>query len=502
MQMPKTLDPVRFVESQNLHNSLEKNNKSRLNGLFAYLILGMNPLIILFSLAVAHEAGAIPVELNWQVRLNPGNAYTVEISADKGFSEVVATAPIRGPKFYKWEAPSEGVYHWRLLRPKTIDGAERNTFLSGTFTVIDSSLSRKKPAILKWEGDEKADRYKIYVLEGDVKRRIMVTKDNRFFIPKMNVNLVLEVVPFVGGQRINQFMHFDPTMELDPGTEIKKPMPAVAVVVPDPQLDALRKKVKAKKEPREKAEEVEKKKVKEEPKQEKEVPLNYIIPVHQVSIFAYFVEEDLHAQKLEIDLISKEQLPGGGAWFWTNPFSGLVISGSGMYHDHAATISQSGGEEYEVLQGRFTSDFSLGWNLLNNTKMKNQQLTLSLLGASVQLPRLPLEFSGSPSSSPNLEKQQYNMPGASMRYDYFASNWAGHLEGGAAVLEEEGVKISWQKVTFQYFANTHLTVDLGAFARLSSSESCHETEATCEIEGKVNTTSKESGITLGLGTAM
>ena len=104
-------------------------------------------------------------------------------------------------------------------------------------------------------------------------------------------------------------------------------------------------------------------------------------------------------------------------------FSGLVISGSGMYHDHAATISQSGGEEYEVLQGRFTSDFSLGWNLLNNTKMKNQQLTLSLLGASVQLPRLPLEFSGSPSSSPNLEKQQYNMPGASMRYDYFASNW-------------------------------------------------------------------------------
>jgi len=524
MLMPKSLEAYPVARGKNLPNSFVKNKKTTLLRRQIVIGGGFKSAVIVAGLFCASGAQAIPTQFAWQVRLNAKNTYGLQVSNDKGFSELAHEAVVKGPKFYNWEAPSEGVYHWRLLRPQTADGAERNTFLSGSFAVIDPSISREQPAVLSWDKVEGADRYKIYVLEGGIKRRIMVTTDNRFFVPQLNVALMLEVVPFKGENKVNPFLHLDPSLNLKSGANggtIEKISQSPGAPPEEKQLQSPGKYVIEKisqspgmaeetqeespeastEEPQPKPETAKTEPIKTTPEPIETVEsVRLSPPSHQVSLYAMMVKEILRAQKLEIDVDSQEQIIGFGARFWLNPVSGLILSGFGQYHEFVSALQREGGDPVDLKQSRISGAFLIGWDFL--PRIKEHSLSVSVGGAIIQIPLLPLAFSGSPTAVPRLQKKKYNMPAVAVRYDFFHSSFAVHVGAGAAKMDNEDVNFSWQNFSLQYFVTDIISADLGVFNHLSQSVSCHKSKAVCLVEGKVATTSKELGVTLGLGASM
>jgi hypothetical protein len=510
----------------NLPNPVEKNNNSMAFAAHPslYNILIFMAIILPWGVMPASMA-AVPVALSWQVDLAPGTTYTLEISSDKGFGQIVGTEEVSGGRSFDWSAPEEGVYHWRLLRPTREPGAERNTFLSGSFVAIDSGVKRDRPAIVNWTAEPKADRYKIFVLEGGIKKRIMVTSSNTFFVPQLNVSLMLEVVPYRGGQRVNQFFHFDPSLSLRSGAALATELPdapktpVVAATEPEnpPELTGPPEPMLAEEEqpedpessPEEQTETAPEPVAEEEPTEEPgptdETEANLpvaVVPVHQVGAFFSYTNESLRAQKLEVDLLSEERIAGIGAYFASRPFGGILLSGSATYHEHIATVSQDeffSNQTLDIQQSRYTVDIGLGWNLFYGLDLHQQELSISLVSVLMQLPHLPLEFNGSPGSLPSLSAEQYNLFGFSVRYGYYEADWSISLEGGLAQLNEDEAKVSWQRIMAQYYIAQEVSIDAGVFGRLSSSKDCHANSSTCLLEGEVRTTSKEQGFLLGAG---
>src|SRR5690606_30237101 len=110
---------------------------------------------------------------------------------------------------YVWDAPGEGVYHWRLRRPGAV--GEGSTFVSGSFAAVEAGVERAKPARLAWEPEPGADRYKLYVIDASQigvsapgalpTPRTMTTMEPSFVVPASERDLMIEVVPYSGSRR-------------------------------------------------------------------------------------------------------------------------------------------------------------------------------------------------------------------------------------------------------------------------------------------------------------
>src|SRR5687768_7932150 len=81
---------------------------------------GLWQILALLLGLVAGRAAAIPVTIAWDVPLNKGETYVLEVAKDPGFGEIALTTTVKGTG-HLWNAPGEAVYHWRLARPRQQD---------------------------------------------------------------------------------------------------------------------------------------------------------------------------------------------------------------------------------------------------------------------------------------------------------------------------------------------------------------------------------------------
>ena len=117
----------------------------------------------------------------------------------------------------------------------------------------------------------------------------------------------------------------------------------------------------------------------------------------------------------------------------------------------------------------------------------------------VQLPMLPLEFSGGPGLTPNLERRRINLAGGAASYSFHGNGWAVVAEGGMTLDEKKDGRMNYQRLTVEFYPSGRLSVDFGILSRFTQLQDCHNENVTCLVEGKVRTTLRELTAIVGIG---
>lgn len=493
----------------------------------------LTPLILAVLAGYPLQLNALPVTIGWQVPLSPAHAYQLEVSSDPGFGVTVHSAPVTG-KSLAWDAPKEGVYHWRLMRVgKTGGPQEASTFVSGSFIAVDPSLGqqRSRPAKISWDPVEGADRYKLYVVDKSGKARTMLALANFFILPASDSPVMVEVVPYSGGRKTFRNYHFNPSLKWDGGV-VEEPAPVTEPVAAVPVANESEAPQVARPEELPPVAEAVPQPATEPPPADPvatspaepdpdEAPAQAAEPVspavsatpaapdemrrrkYQLSLFGFHGQEKLRLQKLEVFFSSLQRVTGGGASLWINPASGLVVSASGWYHEHAGTVEQPSlfAGSLDVKQSRYLVEFQAGWNLLHWAAPTRHMLTVSLMAAAAQLPFLPLEFDAAGGTYPVLGKKQISMPGLAAGYSWQSSKIGLSLDAGFLQEATDEVEMGWQRLVFDYFYGERLAASVGFYNRFLQSIRCHRSSVICLKEGKVTTTSEERGVYVGIGAA-
>jgi hypothetical protein len=460
----------------------------------------------------AQRASAITASIAWQVPMRADDRFVLEIAKDPDFGETVLEQEVTGSGFI-WEAPEEAVYHWRLRRGGLtgarqpgagedgliVPGVEGSTFVSGSFAVVAGGTERQSPARLTWEPEPGADHYKLYVVDAGTlgasapgtfpTPRVMTTATPSFVVPASERDLMIEVVPYSGTQRTFRYYHFNPTLRLDTG--VPPPPAPVAPVPPVPEPAPVA------------AEPV------PEPAPEPEaIVVEAAAParrrVHLVSLFALAGEEELELQKLDADLKARDRTTGGGAQVWVNPWAGLVVQAQGTYHEHVAKLeqpetAQTNGhtEPYEMRAARWTTDVAVGWDLLHGLDLGGSRLPLSLVGATAQLPHLPLDLD--PSEALKVQNRQISLIGASLGYGWFGERGAVTLDGGALSEKTDDARLTFARLQVELYPTERLAILFGGLTRQTAMTRCHPDDRVCLAQGKVKTTAQETAGFLGIG---
>lgn len=517
--------------------------------------LTITTVVFLVLAGGSKPAAAIPVQVAWQVPLNPAEVYAVEISNDPGFGQPLVARQVHGSGF-SWEAPGEGVYHWRLTRPgKTGQGGvEASTFVSGSFVAVAERKERGRPARLTWSAVAGADRYKLYVMDGEGQTRTMIAATPQFTVPDLGVPVVVEVVPYNGSQRVFRDYHFDPSLKLDGAnklprgvsmagalvaapaassesgsdTQVIKSPGAVGAVPyrPRPAPAAKPVTVPAELAPSQPAPALPPAAVtplagKQTPppqtgSEPKAAPVATPAPAadpeatsgirrHLVYFGFAYASHDLGLQKLDVELASKENVVGPGGGFWLNPVSGLIVAAQGSYAEHRGVTEQQQrfpGIKIVLDEAIYQGTFDLGFNLLAPFDLGGWMLALAVTGATAQAPALPLRMTtsdGEAIKEPSFVRHSSNLMGGTTSLGYLGSALAVVLEGGLTQNNEDASQLAYGRLHFDFYVSPNVAVVLSGFARRYEFEICDDNATICLEQGKSKTTLQAAGALLGMG---
>lgn len=224
-------------------------------------------------------------------------------------------------------------------------------------------------------------------------------------------------------------------------------------------------------------------------------------------VYGMFVyEEDaLDFSKLEFGLTSSQGFLGVGGGFWLNPFSGLIVSGQGAYHEHRNVLIDEiryPREKILIEQARYTGTLDLGFNLLAPFGVERHVLSLGISGGAVQLPALPVQFDFASGQIPEFERYAYNLLGGHASYGWLSDSVAIMLDGTAARATEDEAQLAQGRLIIDIYPGNHLAILLGGFYRQVGITRCDPDAARCLVEGKVRTDARETGGFIGLGAVL
>ena len=444
------------------------------------------PLIVgisIFSLNIETLALAFPANIAWDVPLVAGESYQLEVARDSGFATPVATVRVRGNGFL-WDAPSEGVYHWRIIqapfRPPTstqkVDDA--STFVSGSFVIVDPAAQRDKPARLTWEPVVGADRYKIYVMPAQGPDTTMVTTGTVLFVPKLTASAMLTVVPYSGNVRTGRDFHLLPSLKFDDGrppAPPKAPPPppetTVAVVAPPPG-----------------------------PELPPPPPRPLVYGLWLLGVGGSEAIKTSRGTPAATELNSTKATGGLGASLWLNPLSWIVVSGMVDYHEHQdGAVKQQGsassGGNLALSTTRYTADLAVGLNILDLWDVRGQVLTISVLGATMQVPSLPEEAVAAAA----WQRLAVSTFGGGASYGYLGDRFGLRLEGGYSGESSVSASYVFGRLVAEYYPVELLALQLGAFGRQLGAKPCSKTGAACAASGPAVTSVQEAGAFAGVG---
>ncbi len=483
----------------NIAKARRKDNRPKLLG------LALAAALLTAASAAADFAYAIPVSIAWQVPLRSDERYALEVSKDAFFAEIVLVTEVRGTGF-SWELEDEGVYHWRLLRPgrtyEQVAGAEGSTFVSGSFVALDAS-EREAPARISWPRIEGADRYKLYVSDGGMRLRTMVTEALFFVVEDSREPMMIEVVPFTGGRRTFRFFQYWPELAFDAGKgEAAAPPPPPLLAEPGPNQPPG---------PVEPAVEgVVETPAAPGPPAKPAVPMSPLgRRVYLLAPQVYRGDETMTLTKLDVKVESKVPVNGASAVIFTEPMAGLVVTAEGSYHEHEDELTRPdlgvpAGKKLKIDQSRYHLALGVGWDFMETFGVENQLLSLSIMAAGTQLPLLPLIYgsvAGDPPVPPKLEKRQVSLLGGGMAYGYFGEAAGFMLDGGYLVETSDEAILGYGRATLELYPTDTLVVQLGVLQRQTEASRCAGDQTICLREGRVHTNIKEISGFLGIGAA-
>ncbi len=437
---------------------------------------------LMLSLAASPAfAQVLPVSIAWDVPLENGEAYDLEIADSPTFATTLLRTVVRTSGF-SWNAPNEGVYHWRLMRAghdlssnKTI---EVSALASGSFAVLDPILERIQPAKITWQPVQGADRYKVYLQENTGKPRIMTVTATSMMVPSSKAVLVLEVVPFLREVRTTRNYQMTPSLALDSGL----PPPPPPVVPPPPAVTELISKTVT---------------VYESP----------ALPQHRRLLSALYgttVQEDLGFQKLATNMDSSAQQFGVGANFWVNPNRGLIVSGSADYHEHqnsrdVISSSNLGTTSQRMDQSRFVGDLSIGYNLLDFFGVDQGLMVISGTAAVTQLPFIEKLYSVTADTQVPLFKDRYGLIGGSVSTGYLGQFLSVVVEAGGTAENSHQGRYNFARAQIETYPARGWALLLSVFGRMQQGSVCDSDPAQCLFYGRSTTESFERGVAIGFG---
>jgi hypothetical protein len=421
-----------------------------------------------------------------QVPLNIAEWYLLEVAKDPGFGQIVLKAEVHGAAL-AWDAPGEGVYHWRLAKLKKKNlGADVVTFVSGSVVGFQAKTKREKPARLSWSPAPGADRYKIVFTDTTGKITSVTSQKTEYVIPDSTASGAIEIIPYTGGRRTFRDFHFNPSLKLDGGLPPPPPPAPVVAPLPGPAPEAPRC---------------------PEPKIEVTPTTAEVQPAsrHLIHLYGLYGRDDLTLSKLELRLSNQDNFAGFGGRIWTQPTEAFVVSAEGAGYRQAASLTQPdvlSDKSVSLDLWRYTGHALLGINILSPFSVRDHVLVASAGGALTRLPFLPEKYSLTSDQAPELTELDRPLLGGGLTYGWFGEYVALIVEGSRFMDQTGAGTLTEGRGILQFRVADGFYIDLGGIGRLTQLETCATDQGQCLSEGKVTTQSLETGGTFGLSARM
>lgn len=465
-------------------------------------------IILTFFYANCGFAATIPVTLTWLPSPGRTPKYMIEISDDSRFGTSTAKTEVSGNHLL-WQAPKEGVYHWRVTpmdRMKPAADAkemvETSSIASGSFLVLDAGPEAAEPVTIRWSDDPSVIAYHLKIQEDGRDTRVLVSLVPTYNLLRSAKPLALQIIPR-GKSSTNKIAkdavaRFDPNLQIVPKVEAPPaaPPPARELLVGDQPIpqeqphvyEALPAAPAAV--------------VFEEPvRDEVLLPENRVMELLVAGF--YGTEKTYSASGPLTTRLSEGNAVGGMISYRAIPVPGLHLQASGTMHARKASWKDQNNVEVTTQQtSTYFGEVGVGGDVFFRNPNRRHQLVLDVRGAMASSYDLPYETADL--ASLNLKSQDLQLWGGGLWYRWTARRWGlgGHAAAlvqtvnrkrdNDASLNEWGLFASVDPVAY-------VTISLGAWSRHTIVRRCSSDTAVCAANGASAARTRLNAGYLGVG---
>lgn len=519
-----------FFLKQTLSNTLSFYNRMTLFKVKILLwltILSANPVL----------GSTLTVELGQSLPALKNLLGELQISPDSSFMNIILTRELSSTRSLEWEAPSEGVYHWRVVAALKssqvanpsgegmIQGIERSTSASGTFGVLAAKGQRPDPVQLKWSrlvGDS-SDHYRVHLNAKSTKATYNAMRSDFTFrrlaepfvvtvsqgsksqtrLKKKNIRAAPEVISRLDTGFI--FPHLSKTVSAQPLTGVEESK-FVQVVDDQPAVPATPSAPAAVTAP-EVTPPVAAKTI---PEKEAVMPSEERFETRFSEAYVDFFGgvEKIYGVRSGPFTRSKDTVFGGGANIRVWPVPGFSISGRLLGGSGQRELGFYEADDQGASQSRSTHlstgmmDFGLGVDLFFFNPNRRHQLMVEVKGGIVKSANLPAEVQDD--TRPTLVDLNSQVMGLSAEYRWNLKRW--HLGMSGATFVQAADRSENRDTTvdeLQGFAGFDsseiMSIRLGYLSRLTRVLRCSVVKQTCKDLGKSVSRFNLQGLSVGVG---
>lgn len=493
---------------------------SKVHGIYNTL-LKSGVLMVIFY-ANAGWATPIPVTVSWLKSDSKTSGYRVEVSDDARFGRVLLTTDVNSNQL-QWQAPHEGVYHWRVTPLDRIESApsprqnvESSQFASGSFVAVAAKVERAQspssPADLmppsddtihlKWSEALGVTAYYIYIQRAAGPETKVVSLKNEYRIPREATSLAIRIAPH--SSKNNSHKAPGAIHRFDPGLVLVKAVPTSVAASPallvaddvrgdEPRVEPL-----------------------PPPPPPAPVSLQAVafteneFPEHRVSEIVLGIyggrDKTYATQGSALVRSSAGTVSGGRLSARVIPMVGLHLMAQVDGHGRQAQWKDAN----DLAAGSqplssFLGQAGIGFDTFLKNPNRRHQLVLELRGAMGRVPYIPTgDEPFATDATLSLKTVHTQVAGGGVWYRWTANRWGvslhavrmvqavGRSDTQDATIDESGGYVSMDPMRF-------VTIQLGAWSRFSTIIECAKTAEVCDARGPSKTRSSQIFSYLGLG---
>lgn len=463
--------------------------------------------VLINSYANIAQAAAIPVTLTWFQPQARAGQYLIEISDDARFGTSVAKTEVSTNRL-NWQAPKEGVYHWRVTPIARLDPAaakdqmvETSSVASGSFVAIDSGPENSEPVALRWSDDPSITAYHLKIQEDGRDARVTVSLLPNSKVIRGPKPLVIQVVPHSGSN--THKIARGAVARFDPNLTIVPKIPEAPLVLPSRELI-----VGDQPNPKEETKPYEalppppsEVVLKSAPREEVLLPENRVM---ELLVSAYFgTEKNYSASGPTATRYAKGNVSGGMLSYRAIPFPGLHLQARGHAHGRQSNWrDENGANVIDQQTSSYFGEVGIGWDVMFRNPNRRHQLVFDIRGAMTSIYDMPVETVDL--ASPNLKRQDLQLWGGGMWYRWTARQWGagGHVASMVQTTNRSDHNDSGLNEWNLFLAvdpKPFMTISLGAMNRLTVARRCSTDATSCATNGVAAARSSLIAGYVGLG---
>ncbi len=414
------------------------------------------------QLAIGAQAMAISTTITWdRIAGYDHNTLMLEITKDAFFTESLTKISLPLSSTYTFQAPAEGVYHYRIFQIGSNQGVRY-----GSFVALEAGKSTDVVQ-MDWATIEGQTIYTVKISGQGIETAYLRAEGNRYLLRRRPVPVMAEIFP----EHISDHMAAQPTrnqalmLQLFPLTQL--------TVDKTPT---------------------------ESPKQESDEPS---LPKWFMFAGASVQKEITEVKRVEISRQTDSTASGLDFGLRGHPLKPLIFEfRGGLSHSSEALAPTAQSEESKspvvINEDHTYADMLLGIDALGFGSSNPHSIGLKLGGAFREIPHLLLEDTDTPRNE--LVAHRFALYGGGLDYTYHTE--AGRFFVGATSFANYNEHALARKanVGFGVLMGRSADLTIEAFYSLTAAETCNVPNSLCFI---TNTASVEkSGTIVGIGTSL